>query len=95
MKKRGKTNTKDLVTVFGYFGIPTSKRLIRKTKQTSLPKLCIVKIKHRDYKETHWTVYHDGVFYDSAIGIISGYDEEIKLLSYLEILKEPVIDYEK
>lgn len=65
------------------------------TKTSKLPNLCVIKLKHLEHLNTHWVVYHEGVFYDPALGMLEKYNDTIKLMSYLELYHEPVIDYDR
>lgn len=93
MNKKGLTRTKDLVTALKHFDVKVEEKLKRIKQIEEIPNLCIIKLKHIDYKGTHWVVFHEGVFFDPSYGIISGYDDKIKLLSYLKITEEPKIQY--
>ena len=93
MGKKGGTHTKDMVMALNHFQLKNSEKLIRMSKSRSLPSFCIVKLAHRKVSDTHWAIYHNGVYYDPTVGMVTSYDENIRILSYLEIYQEPIIDY--
>lgn len=67
--KLGVTNTKDVSKALKTFGCECPDRLIKITKNTVLPDLCILKITwHGKLAGSHWVVYRKGRIMCSVYG---------------------------
>jgi hypothetical protein len=74
--KRGATRTTDLVNALRKLGINCGDPPLVRIKGQLYPDTCIVKLHFNDRKNTHWTVWHKGKFYDP----------EAHLMVHLELL---------
>jgi len=106
---RGVTTTKMVASVLKKCGFKCSDRLTRiksaheitpSKAATTLPELCIVKIRWLDNpNSSHWVIYNSGMFYDPDVGILKPkkYDKRkhyMRITSYLEIQgKEAVFKF--
>lgn len=81
---RGCTTTKQVVAALRKLGIPCADTLTR-IKGQSKPPLCMVVLHFAGEKFKHWTVYHQGLYYDPSMGIGDTYSEGVRETSYLEI----------
>lgn len=67
--KKGGTTTKDVVAVLTRLGIGCADRLVRKKPAGT----CIVSVLAKSDKTyRHWVLYHNGVYFDPACGIMIG-----------------------
>lgn len=83
--RKGGTNTKQVAEALGKLGIKSGDRLVRPKFLDELPSCCIAKIHFTDAKNTHWTVYRDGLYYDPAYGIYEFPPEYMRVTSYLPV----------
>jgi len=82
--KRGRTTAKDVIKALSKLGIACGNSLIR-IKEKKKPSLCMVVLHFEGEKDTHWTVYYRGLYYDPAAGIGDTYHAGIRETSYLWI----------
>jgi hypothetical protein len=90
--KRSATRTKDLVAALRKLGIDCGDPPLTRIKGTMLTRTCIVKL-HFDYQtHTHWTLWHNGQFYDPdftgqyTLNCYKGkYPKGVRQTSYLPI----------
>lgn len=94
---RGRTRTRQLISALRALGISCGDRLvpIAPNKPLCLPDTCIVKLKidWRPKPHTHWTLWHQGRFYDPSefLQTFLSYDGQyhqkhgLRPLSYLEV----------
>lgn len=69
-KKRGRTNTKNVVNALRYLGFHCSDKAIRISKDVILPLRCIARVRECNNKRwSHWIVLWDGWIYDPAYGL--------------------------
>jgi hypothetical protein len=90
--KRGGTRTKELVNAIRKLGINCGDPPLVRINGQCYPDTCIVKLHFDDQTHTHWTLWHNGQFYDpSYIGQYTlycykgKYPEGIRPTSYLPI----------
>lgn len=95
--KRGGTRTKDLVAALRKLGIECGDPPLIRINGQCYPDTCIVKLHFNDRKNTHWTVWHEGRFYDPEAypnffinEFLGGnkYWEGVRQTSYLPIFME-------
>lgn len=86
--KRSATSTKDVVQALRTLGIECGDKMVRETKHTVRPGLCLCVMHFADTWRTHWTIWNGGVFYDPAIGIVTEYPEYARITSHLPIFKK-------
>lgn len=82
--KRSCTTTKDVIKALRSLGISCGDSLISLKKQEKTP-TCMVVLHFEGAKHTHWTIYHDGLYYDPASGIGSGYPAGVRETSFLPV----------
>jgi len=83
--KSGKTRTRDVVYALHTLGVECGDKLTRISKKTGKTNCCIVKLHFDNTKNTHWTVFYNGLFYDPALGILKDYSEGTRQTSFLPI----------
>ena len=90
--KKGGTRTNDVISALRKLGFNTSDRLIRFNGACFPSDTVIVKLRFSDSKETHWTLWHEGRFYDPSRyghGTLNQaknmYPEGVRMTSYLPI----------
>ena len=81
---RGTTSTKDVVNALRELGISCGNELVRIKKKEKAP-TCMVVLHFADVKFTHWAVYHHGLYFDPACGILAEYQEGIRETSFLPV----------
>jgi hypothetical protein len=93
--KRGGTRTKDVVAALRKLGINCGDQPLTRYRGDCLPDTCIAKLHFDHQKQTHWVVWHEGIFYDPSIdgdfilnAIKNKYPEGVRLTSYLPIFME-------
>ena len=85
---RGGTHTWQLVKALRKLGLKCGDKPIRLTNRRQKPSTCIVRLHFDGYKFTHWTVYHDGVYLDPDLGVLTEYPEGVRETSYLPVYLE-------
>lgn len=82
--KRSSTSTKDVIRALRSLGISCGDSLISLKKQAKTP-VCMVVLHFAGVKYTHWTVYHNDLYYDPACGILKEYPEGFRETSFLPV----------
>jgi len=83
---KGGTRTRDVVKALTSLGIKCGDKLIRLSTGVKKPDLCIVKLHFTDDKNTHWTVWNNGWFYDPGCRFtMREYPEFVRETSFLPI----------
>jgi hypothetical protein len=95
--KKACTRTKDIITALKKLGIDCGDPPLIRMKGQELPDNCIVKLRFDDRKNTHWTLWHKGQFYDPEEHVAvfmkkylnsNKYWEGVRQTSYLPIFME-------
>ena len=86
--KRGGTTTKEVIAALKKLGVKCGNKLFLAKNHIMTP-ICIAKLHFSwDKSHTHWTIYHNGVFYDPAIGKTERYPEGVRVTSFLPVYME-------
>lgn len=91
--KRSGTTTKDVIKALRSLGVNCGDKLISLKKQSKSP-VCMV-VLHDNTKNTHWTVYCNGLYYDPAAGIGNVYPEIVRETSFLPIYNAKVYEVQQ
>jgi hypothetical protein len=93
--KRSGTRTKDLVAALRKLGIDCGDPPLARIKYQCYPDTCIVKLHFDNKTHTHWTLWHNGRYYDPdftgqyTLNCYKGkYPEGVRATSYLPIYLE-------
>ncbi len=77
------TVKQDLKKALDYYGIAYAPKSTKFNADTSLPELCIIRMKLPDYG--HWGIYHKGTFYDPEFGELKECPPQAKIFQVWEI----------
>jgi hypothetical protein len=89
--KRGCTTTKDVAAALRKLGIPCGDKLIRLKKGEdpvsagTAVKMVVLHYDGAPKHHAHWVVLHGDLYYDPAESIECGYDERVRITSYLPV----------
>lgn len=84
MGRKGKTSTRDLINGLRHYGLSCGDRLARYNKNTVLPPLAILRLKHPQENYTHWVLHKDGENFDpDSVVCVVAYGWSI--ISFLEV----------
>lgn len=92
MKTDGPTSIGQLMEALDFYGIRHAERNKRISKKNPVPYKYSILTVHMDAGYTHWTLLHDGKFYDPEYGLIEGDYPHGKITSFLEIYADEKSD---
>lgn len=82
---RASTSTKQVVAALNQLGIPNAGQLTRLKKGIEKPQTCMVVLHFEGSNDTHWTLWHNGFFWDPAAGVFRAYSDAVRQTSFLPI----------